>query len=66
MEHKNCWVKGKNDQWMFCTYDNSSMEELEEKIDTDMIFYPRKDEPINLGLRRYNNQVYSSNYVGIF
>lgn len=65
MKHNNSWVKGKNDQWIFCTYDNSSMEELEEKIDTDMIFYPRKDEPINLGLRRYNNQVYSSNYVGI-
>lgn len=54
-----------NEQWIFYTYDNSPMEQLEEKVDTDMIYFSVNEEPVNLGIRKYNNQIYSSNYVGV-
>lgn len=65
MERKNRWIKGTNGQWIFYTYDNSPMEQLEEKVDIDMIYFSGNEEPINLGIRKYSNQVYSSNYVGV-
>lgn len=65
MEHINHWVKGTNNQWIFCTFDNSPMGGLEEKVNIDLIAFSNIDEPLNLGIRKYNNQVYSGNYVGI-
>lgn len=65
MEYINRWIKGSNSQWIFCTFDNSPMGELGEKINTDMLVFPSADEPINLGIRCFNNQVYSSNFVGV-
>lgn len=65
MEHINRWIKGANGQWIFSTYDNSPMGELEEKVNTDMLVFSATEEPINLGIRRFNNQVYASNFVGV-
>lgn len=65
MERINRWIKGTNEQWIFYTYDNSPMEQLEEKVDTDIIYFSVNEEPVNLGIRKYNNQIYSSNYVGV-
>jgi hypothetical protein len=50
MERINRWIKGTNEQWIFYTYDNSPMEQLEEKVDTDMIYFSVNEEPVNLGI----------------
>lgn len=65
MELKNRWVVGNSGQWIFSTYDNHSLMELAEKVETDLIAYPGNNNITNLGIHRYNGQIYSSNYVGV-
>ena len=65
MDCINHWGHGASGQWIFYTFDNSPMGELEEKVDIDRISFSATDELVNLGIRKYNNQVYAGNYVGV-
>ena len=59
------WEEGSKRQWIFCASDNSPLDRLREKVDLDALLYSTDGEPVNLGLRRTNDRVYSGNYVGL-
>lgn len=64
MIQNSFWEEGTKNQWFFCAQDNSSLDRLQEKVPIDLIYFSSNDEPINLGIKRINGRVYSSNYVG--
>lgn len=62
----NCyWEEGTKQQWFFYASDNSSLDKLHEKVDIDNLLYTSGDEPVNLGIRKLNGKIYSSNFVGL-
>lgn len=60
----NYWEKGSKHQWVFYAKDNSSLEGLSEKINPDELLCS-DDSQVNLGIKRLNGRLYSSNYVGV-
>ena len=52
MEHRNHWAEGPRHQWIFCADDNSSLEGLSEKIDSNEVLCADDNEIVNLGIRR--------------
>ena len=65
MEHRNHWAEGPRHQWIFCADDNSSLEGLSEKIDSNEVLCADDNEIVNLGIRRINGRLYAGNYVGV-
>ena len=65
MESRNHWVEGPRNQWIFCADDNSSLERLAEKIDTDEVYCTDDSILTNLGIRKINGRIYAGNYVGV-
>ena len=64
-ELKNRWIPGNKNQWIFSSFDNHSLAGLGDKVDTNQVFIPAKDDHTNLGIHKFNNQLYSSNDVGV-
>ena len=50
MEHRNHWAEGPRYQWIFCADDNSSLEGLSEKIDSNEVLCADDNEIVNLGI----------------
>lgn len=65
MLQNSFWEEGTKRQWLFCANDNSPLDQLQEKVNIENILYSAGDEPINLGIKRINGRIYSSNYVGL-
>ena len=65
MEHRNHWAEGPRHQWIFCADDNSSLEGLSEKFDSNEVLCADDNEIVNLGIRRINGRLYAGNYVGV-
>lgn len=65
MIERNYWEESSKQQWVFYANDNSSLEELAEKINTDNVQCSTDGELINLGIKRINGRLYSGNYVGV-
>ena len=59
------WEEGSKQQWIFYAKDNSSLERLSEKIIVDEVKCSYDEEIINLGIKRINGRLCSSNYVGV-
>lgn len=59
------WEEGSKQQWVFYAKDNSSLERLSEKIIVDEVKCSYDEEIINLGIKRINGRLCSSNYVGV-
>lgn len=64
-ELRNQWIQGNRNQLIFLSYDNHSLAGLGEKVDVNQVFIPAKEDHTNLGIHKMNNQLYSSNYVGV-
>ncbi len=65
MIEANYWEESSKRQWVFYAKDNSSLEGLAEKINPDELLCSSNDEIVNLGIKRINGRLYSSNYVGV-
>ena len=65
MIEANYWEEISKRQWVFYAKDNSSLEGLAEKINPDELLCSSNDEIVNLGIKRINGRLYSSNYVGV-
>ena len=65
MIDKCYWEKGTKHQWIFYTNDNSSLDELSEKVNIDEIACSSDNVIVNLGIKRINGRLYSGNYVGV-
>ena len=64
-ELRNQWIPGNRNQWIFSTFDNHSLTGLGDKVDINQVLIPPKDDHTNLGIHKFNNQLYSSNDVGV-
>lgn len=62
-------LKDWDDDGKYCLFyyaqDNSDIHSLTDKIDGSSILISNDKNPVNLGLHRYNNRLFTSNYVGI-
>lgn len=65
MINTNYWKESSKYQWVYYAKDNSSLEGLSEKINTDELLCSNNKEIVNLGIRRINGRIYSGNYVGV-
>ncbi len=61
----NHWEENAKRQWIFYAKDNSSLEGLSEKINSDEVLCSSGEQPVNLGIKKVNGCLYSGNYVGI-
>ena len=59
------WKKSGKFQWIFCATDNCSLEGLTEKLNANEIGYSYDENIINLGVKKINGKLYSSNFVGV-
>lgn len=59
------WEEGNRHQWIYYASDNSSLDSLSEKVNIDEVFCSSEAEIVNLGVRRINGRLYSTNYVGV-
>lgn len=59
------WQKSYENYEVFYAKDNQCIDELGLKIDIEKLAVNRTDDKVNLGIRNYDNRLYSSNYVGI-
>ena len=65
MIDKCYWEKGTKHQWIFYANDNSSLDELSEKVNIDEIACSSDNVIVNLGIKKINGRLYSGNYVGV-
>ncbi|MBW9151458.1 McrC family protein [Clostridium estertheticum] len=59
------WQENGKQCLFYYALDNSDIHNLKEKVDVANIFMPNNGETVNLGLHRYKDNVFTSNYVGI-
>lgn len=62
---ENYWYTETKNQLIFCGFDNSSIDELSDKVDINRVLLTSGNEVKNLGIHRYKGKLYSSNFVGI-
>lgn len=65
MIDKCYWERGTKHQWIFYANDNSSLDELSEKVNIDEIACSSDNVIVNLGIKKINGRLYSGNYVGV-